>query len=156
MSKPQDLVTTATLEMLRQIDVIGSRISSMEWNESASNILQKMIDMDVVKEKDVLEVLHERLLEIGRESFNEHRDRGTAPDHTYSPEALAYAMREDEFTEKEVSRIAFDHEKNAFEFVEKQLKGKEDFSKIVLNQLLEYRDRSASMHKDSLKVCVDH
>lgn len=55
-----------------------------------------------------IEWVHKRLLTIGRKCYEEHL-RGEYPDHTYSPEAFAYAIVNGEFTPREKKRIRFDH-----------------------------------------------
>lgn len=156
----QERIVEATLKEIRKVDFFGCRIGSLTWDEGSANTLQMLVAMNVVKKEDVLNTIHERLLEIGRESFNEHikffKTEKIYPDHTYSPEALAYAMREGEITIGEVAKIKFDHAENPITFVEHTLKGKENFLAMMFDELIGYKKRPVLAHKGPLPICVEH
>lgn len=70
----------------------------------------------VFSEEEVKARIHERLIEIGKRTYQEIL-RGTRPDHTLSPESLGYIIKHGILSAEEISLIDFDHNETADEYV---------------------------------------
>ena len=82
----------------------------------------------------VRKILDIKLREAGRFCFEDHLRRWTYPDHTFWPEALAYALRENEFSPEEMEKICFDHGDTVGTFI--QGYGKKDLLDVAFIALL--------------------
>lgn len=73
-------------------------------------------------------------MKLGRKCFNQHK-QGRYPDHTYSPEAFAYALHQHEFSSDEEMQIQFDHEESVLEFIQ-EYKGGTNWPDYILQNIL--------------------
>lgn len=106
--------TTALKELvlaqIAQVELYEDRISMLYgWDEVSSYLLRLSLRRGILGLGDARTKLHERLLQLGRKSYEQHIKTGTYPDHTSSPHAFAYAIHNDEFTSAELKKIEFDH-----------------------------------------------
>ncbi len=125
------------------------------WNNSYRKILNCFIEENILEHEDIEEIFHKRLLQAGRQCFMQHLKAGIPPDHVGSPNALAYALDNDEFTSKEEEQIQFDHGETKEEFI--QLYGKNTLEKIL--QFLQTEQKpSISSNSDESECdgCCSH
>lgn len=125
-------LNSSVLLVINTIILSGEHVVSLLWGNSSARILRLLIKENVVSADEIYSALHIRLKKLGRDCF-EHHKRGEYPDHTLSPEALAYALVNDEFTDKEKFSIRFDGE-TLEEFVKLYTHG--DLRKKILDKLL--------------------
>ena len=105
-----------SLESAR-VEYTDRRYCPIGWDERLKTLLSCAIRVGILSEIKVREILDKKLKRSGRTCFEDHLSRGTYPDHTFWPEALAYAIREGEFSTEEIARIRFDHGDNAETFI---------------------------------------
>ncbi len=122
-----------SLEQIR-IEHINLRYCPLNWNERLKEVLSLAIKIGVLSEIVVRKILDIKLREAGRFCFEDHLRRGTYPDHTFWPEALAYALRENEFSPEEMEKICFDHGDTVGTFI--QGYGKKDLLDVAFIALL--------------------
>jgi hypothetical protein len=98
------------LSQVAQLELYGDGISTLYgWDEVSTYLLKLSLRKGILTEGDIRAALHERLLELGRKCYEQHKKTGTYPDHASSPHAFAYAIHNDEFKQAELSKIEFDH-----------------------------------------------
>ncbi|MEY2665598.1 MAG: hypothetical protein RLZZ480_703 [Candidatus Parcubacteria bacterium] len=132
------------LNQLSQIDLSGEQISSMGgWDGVSTELLNMALNRGVVTEVVALQVIHERLLTLGAQAFDQHAKTGTPPDHVTSPHALAYAIRHEVLTPKQLKSLRFDRGENVFTFMEGEVI---NFTMQVLQKLKSWVDLQAATH----------
>ncbi len=131
MDLPKEL-KKVVLSLLSDFAIINNRVLCVSNTET--QIINMLIAGEVISKEDVEKALHSVLLRVGRECYKQHT-RGEYPDHTISPEALAYAILHGEFTQKERDRIRFDHRETESDFT--RVYGKNVLEKIVQSVLVE-------------------
>ena len=129
----EDLV----LKQLSQVELSGNDIGYLGgWDSLSTTLLNLALDEKIIREKKVLEVIHERLLTLGAQAYDQHAKTGTEPDHVTSPHALAYAIRHQVLTPNQLASIRFDHSETIVTFMEGQVK---TLSEDVLQKLKSWK-----------------
>jgi len=105
-----------SLESAR-VEYVDRRYCPIGWNERLKTLLSCAITVGILSEIRVREILDKKLKRSGRACFEAHLNRGTYPNHVFWSEALAYALREGEFSTEEIARIPFYHDDNAETFI---------------------------------------
>lgn len=130
----QDLRST-TFSAIARIALSDDRLNWLMfgWGNTSARVLKLLIAEEIITEEELLSALDALLKITGRRSYDQHK-RGEYPDHTISPQALAYALQNGQFTEKEKYGIKFDHGDTIQTFIESYNSG--DLRRTVLDQLL--------------------
>lgn len=81
----------------------------------------------IVTHEEVEGALHEALTRQGRACFGDHLFSSTYPDHTASPAAFAYALKNQVFTPEEEGAISYDHGENKQEFIKSYENGLREY-----------------------------
>lgn len=119
-------------EMLRRFRLADDRVSPMAWSPEEEKYLNFCLDNEIVSKGELEGAVDVRIRQLGRESYEGHVNARMPPDHTVSPQALAFAIRNGALSEGETSRIKFDHGETQYTF----FKGVEDtLVKKVAEQL---------------------
>ncbi len=143
--------------------VVSDKLSSVliindfvySWDNSCRKILNCFIEENILNRKDIEKILHERLLQAGRQCFMQHLKEGIFPDHVSSPDALAYALGHNEFTAEEEKQIQFDHGETKKDFI--QLYGKSALEKTIHFLLTEQKNSISSISDESdCDGCCSH
>lgn len=83
--------------------------------ETDRRVLIALVSAGVITKADLLPIANKKLCVDGRGCYDrhiwslKHGDNIMYPDHTFAPEAFAYALAHNVFSTKEESRIKFDH-----------------------------------------------
>ena len=141
----------AVIDGIERVTIYEGSISFMEWNNKNARILSLLIKEGVVTQEKVLGAIHTLLKKTGRDCYNQHLT-GEYPDHTSSPPALAYALKHDEFTQKEERRIKFDHGKTKSSFIELYAS---NVQQSIFNQLTTEREDPVKMLARVTDECFD-
>lgn len=118
MSFSNDKLRPIILETLGSFTLAGAQVGVTGWSKDQSSFLEYCLKQKILSEEEFKEVVTDRIKYLGRKSYDEHIDKGIAPDHTTSPNALSYAIRTEALTSAEVDKIKFDHGDNRFTFFE--------------------------------------
>jgi len=116
------------------------------WDNSYSKILNCFLEEGVLSHEDIEKVLHEGLLQAGRQCFIQHLKAGIYPDHVISPQSLAYALDHNEFATEEEKQIQFDGETKE-EFIQRY--GKDILKKIIQFLQTEQKPSVSSISDES-------
>lgn len=106
------------IEALGSFTLAGGQIGTLGWSSEQAAFLEFCLNTGAISRDEFKEVVIARIKQLGRESYRQHIDKGTAPDHTASPQALAYAIRTEALSGAEVDKIKFDHGDNRYTFLE--------------------------------------
>ena len=121
------------LKQLGQVELSGDNIGSFSgWDAISTKLLNIALDEKIISAAEVLEAIHERLLTLGAQAYDHHAKTGTEPDHVGSPHALAYAIRHQVLTPKQLENIRFDHGETIVTFMEGRVT---DLKEDVLQKL---------------------
>lgn len=133
--------------MLDDIRLSDTTVSFTSWDKSKTRLLNSLLAAGAVKETELVQRIHERILRIGMDCFDEHK-KGEYPDHVASVNAFAYALHHGVFTEAEKKGIVFDFDETLQVYVERYYK--ENFPELILSKLRTERDFSflAGCHAD--------
>jgi hypothetical protein len=97
-------------EQIASLDIYGDNVSVMSgWDAVSTYLLKLCLRAKLLDEGEVRIEIHKRLLNLGRNCYEQHMKTQTYPDHVSSPHALAYAIHNDVFTRVELESIEFDH-----------------------------------------------
>lgn len=99
------------------IGMIARFVVSYEEHMVLRLFLSKSLELGLIQQEEVIELIHNRILEIGRNNYNLHIQGLEAPDHVESTESLAYALRFNYFSEEEQSKIKYNYKKDTAEFI---------------------------------------
>jgi len=99
-----------------KLPIYENKIGFPNISEFDCQLLICAIEYDWITGEKIREWIADRLLTLGRECYEEHITLGTYPDHTRSPQALAFAIAKSAFSEKEIEQIKFDHGDTAQSF----------------------------------------
>lgn len=141
----------AVTDGIEQVTIYEGSVTFMGWNNKNARILGVLIKEGVVTKEKLLGVIHTLLKKIGRACYNQHL-AGEYPDHTSSPQALAYALKHDEFTPKEERRIKFDHSETKSSFIELYAG---NIQQSIFNQLITEREGPIKMPTGVADECFD-
>ncbi len=97
------------LNAISKIVLSKTYLVSPSWPNRNARILANLVKEEVISLNDLSEAVHVRLLEIGRQCYEEHAI-GQSPNHTVSPQAFAYGLSHKEFSILEIASIKFDGE----------------------------------------------
>ena len=117
------------------------------WSNSCVRILQGLMKEGILTEADLSQAVSLRLKAIGRACYKSLHE----PDHTPSPQAFAFALREGEFTPEEETRIVFDHGETKATFIALYNRSGKDFVEAIVQQLL--TEWETPKHLGSELVC---
>lgn len=141
----------AVIEGIEQVTFYGGSTTFVGWNSRNTRVLNVLIKEGVVTQEKLLGTIHTLLKKTGRNCYNQHM-RGEYPDHTSSPQAFAYALKHDEFTQKEERRIQFDHGETKLSFIEHYAG---NIQQSIFNQLTTEKEDSAKMLTVATDECFD-
>ena len=92
------------------------------WDKLNTDFANWCLDKKLVQEDFLRNLVHLRIMQIGRYMYGQtQRETSQWPDHVSSPEALAYAIKHNVFTTKELSQIRFDHDDTAETFMKEKV-----------------------------------
>jgi len=131
--KFNEVLREKILSVIKNFTLLDTYVVAHEWDSFFARILDLFVRKEIISEEEVLDVIHNRLKEIGRESFLQHIKRGKDPDHTRSPEALAYAILNNEITPPERISIKYDNDRGECGFLKSF--NKPTLKEIVLERL---------------------
>lgn len=131
-------------------------------NSFRMKLLDFAIKNDVVTGQQIREWLHSRLLAVGRDSYDQHLNKGEYPDHTVSPHCLAYAIAYGEITPQEAAKIKFGHGETVRTFFSKAEENLlQNIWKSIVEEMIKQRktitapeDRLLSLISDTEKVAA--
>ena len=141
----------AVIDGIERVTIHEGSVTFMSWNNKNARILSFLIKEGVVTQEKLLEAIHTLLKKTGRACYNQHLT-GEYPDHTSSPQALAYALKHDEFTPKEERHIRFDHGETKSSFIELYAG---NVQQSIFNQLTNEREDPAKMLAGATDECFD-
>lgn len=98
---------SAILETIDTLHIYGLGLVVTNWSCEDVGVLQFALKNDIVSKEDISTQLDTRLRALGRVSYTQHVRRGIEPNHTYSPEAFAYALSVGEFSAEELRALSF-------------------------------------------------
>ncbi len=91
-----------------------------DFSKENGKLINYLIKSHYLDANKIDEALDTAIKNMARESFNHTANSGKVysiyADHVISPRALAYGIKHGIFSEKELSRIKFDSEKNPADF----------------------------------------
>lgn len=90
----------AVTDGIEHATIYEDSIAFMGCNNKNVRILSVLIKEGIVTQEKVLKAIHILLKKTGRACYEQHL-AGKYPDHTSSPQALAYALKHHEFTPEE-------------------------------------------------------
>ena len=144
-------IENAVVDGIGQQTIHEGFISFMRWNNKNARILSFLIKEGVITKEKVLGAIHALLIKTGRACYGQHL-AGTYPDHTSSPQALAYTLKHNAFTQKEEQRIKFDHGETKSSFIE-LYEGNIQLS--IYNQLTTEREAPEKILAGVTDKCLD-
>lgn len=109
------------LEKVERIDLAkfySAQSYPWSWNEKLARVLLLALEIGDVLKEEICGLLDKELKRNGRLCFEQHVKKETYPDHTFWPEALAYALQCGEFSNEEIKKIHFDHDQVVGTFIE--------------------------------------
>ena len=122
MGSFSEKVSALALEALGRFELAEAKLGMVGWSKEQARFLNFCLDNEVMSIKELEEAVAVRIRKLGRESYLGHINSGTWPDHTMSPQALAFAIRTGELTDGETDKITFDQGDTRYNF----FKGIED------------------------------
>mgnify|MGYP001615327556 FL=1 len=127
----------AALQMVSR--AFGSMLwGSIVWDNSQVRILNCLLQEGVISREDVSAAVDKGIRASGRASLYRHQSHQycTPPDHTNSPEALAYALSKGEFTSGEEGTIHFDHGEDKAAFIKSYCRDTNYFLSWMVERVL--------------------
>ncbi len=129
----EEVLKELAMFLLSDFNVVDDGIGVTSWSKFNANFLRFCIDEKIITRHDAKRLIIDRLRQIARKCYKEHLKERTEPDHTTSPEAFAYGLKNCVFSMEEVDKIQFDGT------VEKFVKRcPNNFPDVILKKLLEY------------------
>jgi len=128
----QTKLNQAIISAIAEIQISDERV--VFWDKKDTGILRFMLAKKVVSKRDLLDAIDERLRNIGRQIYRACIRHNQSLDHSISPEAFAYALKNGEFTDEEKSCIQFDHGDTFHTFIKGYNRG--NLKQKILNQLI--------------------
>jgi hypothetical protein len=121
------------LEQIEALDLDHNKVANFSsWDTVSTKCLNMCLRLKLIEETVVIAKITESIRRIGRLSYNQHIMRSIAPDHTLSPQSLAFAIQHGEFTDEELGEIKFDHGETPNSFM---IRAVHIFPMLVLQQL---------------------
>jgi hypothetical protein len=104
----------ATIEALRGIDVTNLNFHARKYEE----VINFLYNRKIIDNNSMATALEEAVIRQAKKDYEFliRPETYVAPDHVARPGCLAYAIQKGIFSEKELSRIKFDHGDNAETF----------------------------------------
>jgi len=124
----------AILASFNHMLIIEADVTIPLWTDSLREMLNFAITQEIVTGKEVLTEINMILRRIGRMSFYQHIHAKVPSDHVQSPQALAYALANGEFSPEEKQMIEYDHGEIERTFIQEY--NYCDLKQGVLNSLL--------------------
>jgi hypothetical protein len=116
MGSFNDGLKAHALKAISAFYLVGRRLGIPAWSDEHRRFLNFCIDENILSQEELEKAATARIIQLGRESYERHIDADVLPDHTASPQALAYAIRLGGLTDAEVDRIKFDHGETRYTF----------------------------------------
>lgn len=109
------------------------------YSQKKSKLLKFLLDDGYVTRRQVEELVHQRLLSIGRATYDEHMLPSRTPIDNcfFSHVALGYALKHNHVP---VENIRFEHGEHAEDYIKKA----DGLLESVIKQLLTYKDLNTS------------
>jgi len=116
----------------------GIRIYDLDrYARQYGEIISFLKEKEIVDNDSIEGSLEIAIIKQARSDFDLMTRKGRHfelyPDHVGKPECLAYALEQEEFTQKEISKIPFDHGETAETFPKKY--GKPNLPQVLRNEL---------------------
>ena len=131
--KGSEALRQLVLAQIEALDLNHDKVANLSsWDAVSTECLNMCLRLRLIEEDVVIAKITESIRRIGRLSYNQHIMRGIAPDHTLSPQSLAFAIQHGEFTDEELGRIKFEHGETPNSFT---IRGVHFFPTLILQQL---------------------
>ena len=109
-------IAAALQQEIARLPIVEQRAGFPDLSPFCCSLFVFAIENGVVAGSEIRSWLEQRVQAVGRECYIDHIKNGTSPDHTISPQSLAYAIATEAVSLSEVEKIRFDHDETIFTF----------------------------------------
>ncbi len=115
-----------------------------EDHVAISVFIKKALELELISEKNLLEIIHNRIIRVGFKCYYQHIDNQeyTSPNRVLSPQALAYILKNKELEPKSKQHIKYSPMENEEVFV--QTYCPKNFPQELMDQLLIVRSKGCA------------